>query len=127
MLAGLGQCVSLQPAPGIALDSQDQTGQDKTDLGEGAQGLQAPSHGGSKAALPAQGGEEQAVLRPMHLVGPVRAPELLQALVSAPGQLQGKVHPAPLVGCPPVRSRQLWLSTRCRAWVQKAACMRVPA
>ena len=67
------------------------------DLSEGAQGLQAPGHGTGEALLSAQRREDQAVLRAVGLIGPVRAPELLDGLVRAPGQLMRQVHPLPLV------------------------------
>lgn len=73
----------------------------RPDLCEGTQSLQPPGHSSRKAPLAAQGREQQAVLRPVHLVCPVGAAKLLQALVSAPRQLQGEVHPPALIHCPP--------------------------
>ena len=66
------------------------------DLGEGPQALQAASHSSSKAALAPQGGEQQAVLGRVGLVGTVGSAKLLDGFVSRPGKLKGEVH-APLL------------------------------
>ena len=67
------------------------------DLCESPQALQAASHSSSKAALPPKGGEQQAVLGWMGLIGPVRSAKLLDGFVSRPGQLKSQVHPPLLV------------------------------
>lgn len=71
--------------------------QSSANLCEGAHNLQPTSHGGREPALAAQGGEQQAILRAVRLVGTVAASKLLQALVSRPRQLQSQVHPPALV------------------------------
>lgn len=52
------------------------------DLCEGPQALQAASHSSSKAALPPKGGEQQAVLGRVGLIGTVRSAKLLDGFVS---------------------------------------------
>lgn len=67
------------------------------DLCECPQALQAASHSSSKAALAPQGGEQQAVLGGVGLVGAVGPAKLLDGLVSRPGELKSEVHPPLLV------------------------------
>jgi len=56
-------------------------------LCESPKALKAAGHSCSEAALPSQGGEQQAVLGRVGLVGPVGPAELLNGLVGRPGQL----------------------------------------
>jgi len=56
-------------------------------LCEGPKTLEAAGHSCSKATLPPQGCEQQAVLGRVGLVGPVGPAELLNGLVGRPGQL----------------------------------------
>lgn len=73
-----------------------------THLCEGPERLKTPGHRAGEAPLAAEGREHEAVLRPVRLVGAVRAAKLLNGLVCAPGQLVREVHPLPLVLRPPV-------------------------
>lgn len=66
-------------------------------LCEGPKTLKAAGHSCSKAALPPQGCEQQAVLGGVGLVSPVGPAKLLNGLVSGPGQLQGEMDPPLLV------------------------------
>lgn len=70
-------------------------------LCQSAKRLQPAGDSGGKALLAAQGCEQQTVLRRMCLIGSVRPAKLLDGLVRRPGQLQGEVHPPPLVLSPP--------------------------
>lgn len=75
------------------------------DLREGPQAFQAASHSSSKAALPPKGGEQQAILGWVGLIGTVGPAKLLDGFVSGPRQLKGQVHPPLLVlGTPALRS-----------------------
>lgn len=59
-------------------------------LRQRAQALEAARDGGRKAALAAQGGEDEAVLRAVRLVGAVRATKLLHRLVGCGGAWGGE-------------------------------------
>lgn len=73
------------------------------DLCEGPQALQAASHSSSKAALAPQGGEQQAVLGWVGLIGTVGSAKLLDGFVSRPGELESEVHsPLLVLGTPAV-------------------------
>lgn len=85
-------------------------GEAAKDLCEGPQALQAASHSSSKAALSPQGGEQQAVLGGVGLVGPVRPAKLLNGFVCGPGQLKREVHPPLLVFGAPAESKGYSLS-----------------
>mmetsp|Transcript_42007 Transcript_42007/g.139291 ORF Transcript_42007/g.139291 Transcript_42007/m.139291 type:complete len:490 (-) Transcript_42007:694-2163(-) len=72
-------------------------------LGDGAELLQPLGHRRRKAALAAAGRHEQLVLRPVDLVGAMRAAALLDALVGGPRQLERDVQPLARVRHAPVR------------------------
>lgn len=73
VVAGAVHC-NLQPRPSAVLLAHPSN----THLGERPERLQPACHRRSKAALAAQRGEHQAILRAVRLVGAVRAPELLR-------------------------------------------------
>lgn len=83
-------------------------GRIKGDLCEGPQALQAACHSSSKAALTPHGGEQQAVLGRVGLVGAVGPAKLLDGFVSGPGQLQGEVNsPLLVLGTPALHTYAL--------------------
>ena len=81
-----------------------QTNEGRAHLGQSTQRLQSAGHSTGKPFFPAQGREHKPILWAVRLVGPVGAPELLDGLVCAPGQLMRQVHPLPLVREPPAEA-----------------------
>ena len=86
---------------------QPRAAKNRAHLCQSPERLQPPGNGAGKAAFPAEGRENEAVLRPVRLICAVGAAKLLNGLVSAPGKLVGQVNPLPLVLRPPAHSRDI--------------------